>query len=57
MILWQQIKERMDMHEVTLSEEEHSYSKIYMKRIMEEELKREHTESVERRKDVREESF
>lgn len=52
MLLWQQIKENMDIHTVTLSEEEHSYSKVYMKRIIEEELKREHTESVERRKDV-----
>lgn len=52
MLLWQQIKEHMDMHIVNLSDAEHSYSKVYMKGIMEEELKREHTESVERRKDV-----
>ena len=52
MLLWQQIKECMDIHTVTLSEEEHSYSKVYMKRMIEEELKREHVESVERRKDV-----
>lgn len=52
MLLWQQIKEYMDMHVVTLSDAEHSYSKVYMKGIIEEELKREHTESMERRKDV-----
>lgn len=52
MLLWQQIKEYLDMHVVTLHGEEHSYSRVYMKRIMEEELKREHMEEEERRKDV-----
>ncbi len=52
MLLWQQIKEYMDMHTVTITDAEHSYNKVYMKGIIEQELQREHAESVERRKDV-----
>ena len=52
MLLWQQIKEHMDMHTVTITDAEHSYNKVYMKGIIEQELEREHTESMERRKDV-----
>lgn len=52
MILWQQIKEYTDRHVIELSDEEHSYRNVYMKRILEEELKKEHTQPQERRKDV-----
>lgn len=52
MLLWQQIKEYMDMHTVTVTDEEHSYNKVYMKNMINKELEREHAESVERRKDV-----
>ena len=52
MLLWQQIKEQLDMHVVEVTDREHSYRKVYMKGMIEKELEREHTESVERRKDV-----
>ena len=52
MLLWQQIKEYMDMHTVNITDADHSYKKFYMKSMIDKELEREHTESVERRKDV-----
>lgn len=52
MLLWQQIKEYLDMHSVDVTDADHSYKKFYMKNMIDKELKRDHTECVERRKDV-----
>ena len=52
MLLWQQIKEYLDMHIVTVTSKEHSYREVYMKNIIEKEMKREHAGNVERRRDV-----
>ena len=50
--LWQQYLELQDPHYVTVTNEKHSYKEIYMKETLKKEMEREHTESVERRKDV-----
>lgn len=52
MLLWKEIKEYLNMHVVTVSTEDHSYRKVYMRSVLEKEMEREHRENVEIRKDV-----
>lgn len=49
--LWQQLKEAMEDHLVSVTDEEHSYKNV-MQDTLRHELEKEHTESVERNKDV-----
>lgn len=49
--LWQQLREAMEDHLVSVTDEEHSYKNI-MQDTLRHELEKEHTESVERNKDV-----
>lgn len=50
--LWQQYLQLQEPHLVNITDEQHSYKEIYMAEMLRKEMEREHTESVERRKDV-----
>lgn len=52
MLLWKEIKEYLNMHVVTVSAEDHSYRKVYMRSVLEKEMEREHREKMEIRKEV-----
>lgn len=52
MLLWKEIKEYLNMHIVTVSTEDHSYRKVYMRSVLEKEMEREHREKMEIRKEV-----
>ena len=52
MLLWKEIKGYLNMHIVTVSTEDHSYRKAYMRSVLEKEMEREHREKMEIRKEV-----